>query len=136
MIMNPLTTSFVASIVAILLIAPISVPINQDLKETSVVFEEREKTLRVMTFNIRYDNPADGENAWPNRYEFVASTIRLHQADIIGVQEALNHQIKDLTEQLPEMSWVGKGRNQDGGGEYSAILYKSEKLEIVNNNTF
>jgi len=134
--MNPLTTSFVASIVAILLIAPISVPINQDLKETSVVFEEREKTLRVMTFNIRYDNPADGENAWPNRYEFVASTIRLHQADIIGVQEALNHQIKDLTEQLPEMSWVGKGRNQDGGGEYSAILYKSEKLEIVNNNTF
>src|SRR2546423_12609173 len=44
--------------------------------------------LRVMTFNIRYDNPADGVNAWPNRKDWVASLIRFHAADVVGVQEA------------------------------------------------
>jgi len=92
--------------------------------------------LRVMTFNIRFDNPADGENEWSNRKEFAASVIRLHQADIIGVQEALYHQIEDLTDLLPGMSWAGTGRNSDGGGEYSAILYKTGRLEAVGHDTF
>ena len=53
-------------------------------------------SLRVMTYNIRFDNPADGVHAWPNRKELVASVIRFHKADIIGVQEALEHQIQDF----------------------------------------
>jgi endonuclease/exonuclease/phosphatase family metal-dependent hydrolase len=89
-----------------------------------------------MTFNIRFDNPADGENAWPNRKEFVAGTIRLHQADIIGLQEALNHQIGDLTNLLPGMEWIGTGRNKDGDGEFSAILYSKMRLEVVSHDTF
>jgi hypothetical protein len=38
-------------------------------------------TLRVMTFNIRYDEPRDNANAWPNRKEMAASMIRFHNAD-------------------------------------------------------
>ena len=38
-----------------------------------------------MTFNIRYDKPGDGENAWPNRKDWVASLIRYCGADVIGV---------------------------------------------------
>jgi len=41
--------------------------------------------LRVMTFNIRYDNPGDGVNAWPNRKDWVASLIRYCGADVIGM---------------------------------------------------
>ena len=81
--------------------------------------------LRVMTYNIRFDNPADGVHTWPNRKELVASVIRYHKADIIGVQEALEHQIQDLMELLPGYDWVGVGRNEDEGGEFSAILYRS-----------
>ncbi len=136
MFMNPLTTPIVVSIFSILLISSVSMPANQDQQDYTQVSGQSENFLRVMTFNIRFDNPADGENAWANREEFVASTIRLHQADVIGVQEALKHQIEDLTDQLPEMSWVGKGRNKDGGGEYSAILYSSERLEMLQHDTF
>ena len=39
--------------------------------------------LRVMTYNILLDNPADGAHTWPNRKELVASVIRFHKADII-----------------------------------------------------
>ena len=93
--------------------------------------------LRVMTFNIRYDNPGDGVNAWPNRKDWVASLIRFHGADAVGVQEALLRQLTDLDVRLPGWARVGVGR-ADGreGGEFSAILYRTDRLELVESGTF
>lgn len=93
--------------------------------------------LRVMTFNIRYDNPGDGVNAWPNRKDWVASLIRFHGADAVGVQEALLRQLTDLDARLPGWARVGVGR-ADGreGGEFSAILYRTDRLELVESGTF
>lgn len=93
-------------------------------------------SLRMMTYNIRFDNPADGVHAWPNRKELVASVIRFHKVDIIGVQEALEYQIQDLMELLPGYDWVGVGRNEDGGGEFSAILYRSSVVAVKAAQTF
>lgn len=136
MIMNPLMTPFAALFFSFLLMASVPLPVNQVQQDHQKASVQSEQTLRVMTFNIRFDNPGDGENAWLNRKEFAASTIRLHQADVVGVQEALLHQLEDLTELLPGLSWIGTGRNKDGGGEYSAILYKTERLEAVDHDTF
>ena len=93
--------------------------------------------LRVMTFNIRYDNPGDGVNAWPNRKDWVASLIRWHGADIIGVQEALKHQLTDLDARLPGFARVGVGR-ADGRekGEFSAILYRADRVALRDSGTF
>ncbi len=94
-------------------------------------------TLNYMTFNIRFDNPDDGEHAWPVRREKVASVIRFHQADIIGMQEVLRRQIDELEDLLPEYRWIGVGRN-DGlnGGEFSPIFYRADRFSLVNNGTF
>jgi endonuclease/exonuclease/phosphatase family metal-dependent hydrolase len=119
-----------------ILVAIASVFQYPDQQDKLRSYESSDEYLRVMTFNIRYDNPDDGENAWPHRKDFVASTIRLHLADVVGVQEALEHQLEDLMEMVPEMSWVGTGRNADGGGEFSAILYSSERLEVLEHDTF
>ena len=84
-----------------------------------------EKPLRVMTFNIRNNEPRDGANAWSNRKTKVADVIRFHKADLAGVQEAQNNQLKDLEKLLPGFAWCGVGRTdgkEDGG--YSAILYR------------
>jgi endonuclease/exonuclease/phosphatase family metal-dependent hydrolase len=93
--------------------------------------------LRVMTFNIRYDNPADGVNAWPNRRDWVASLVRFHGADVIGVQEALARMLTDLDARLPGFARVGVGRT-DGReqGEFSAILYRTARLELLDSGTF
>jgi endonuclease/exonuclease/phosphatase family metal-dependent hydrolase len=93
--------------------------------------------LRVMTFNIRYDNPGDGVNAWPNRKDWVASLIRFHSADAVGVQEALVRQLADLDARLPGYARVGVGRT-DGreAGEFSAILYRTDRLELLESGTF
>ena len=49
-----------------------------------------------LTFNIRYDNPGDGQDAWPNRSEWVASILDSSGASIVGLQEVLKHQLDDI----------------------------------------
>jgi endonuclease/exonuclease/phosphatase family metal-dependent hydrolase len=93
--------------------------------------------IRVLSFNIRYNNPADGENAWPNRKDMVASVVQFHGADLVGIQEAVKSQIDDLTGLLPEYKWIGVGRD-DGkeAGEYSAIFYRENRFTDLQHGTF
>lgn len=90
-----------------------------------------------MTFNIRYNEPRDGVNAWPNRKQKVADVIRFHKADLVGVQEALIGQLEDLEKLLPSFAWCGVGRT-DGkhDGEFSAILYKKARFKLLECKTF
>lgn len=95
------------------------------------------QSYKVMTYNIRYDNPADGVNSWGNRKENVYALLKKYDPDIIGVQEALNHQLKDIESNLSGYAWVGVGRD-DGKekGEYSAVLYRKSKFDIIEQKTF
>jgi len=93
--------------------------------------------LLVMSYNIRFDNPGDGQNAWPRRKAFVADQIAYYRPDLIGVQEALLHQLSYLDSILTEYAYVGVGRD-DGAqaGEFSAILYRKDRFEIEEKGTF
>lgn len=70
-------------------------------------------SLRVMTFNIRYDEPRDGVNAWPNRKQKVADVIRFHKADLVGVQEALLTQLRDLEGFCPILPGAALGERME-----------------------
>jgi endonuclease/exonuclease/phosphatase family metal-dependent hydrolase len=95
------------------------------------------QNIRIITYNIRYNNPDDGINAWPNRSKNVAALLEFHQADIFGLQEALIGQIEDIQAQLPQMKWVGVGRD-DGkkAGEFSPIFYNSKKFTALKQGWF
>ena len=41
----------------------------------------------------------------------------------------MDHQIQDVIDLIP-YDWVGVGRNEDGGGEFSAILYRSSVVAV------
>ena len=98
---------------------------------------KNEETVRVMSFNIKYNEPRDGDNAWEFRKQKVADVIRFHKADLIGVQEALVGQLKDLETLLPDFAWCGAGRT-DGktDGEFSAILYRKARFKLLETQTF
>ena len=98
---------------------------------------ERGEPLDVMSFNIRYGTARDGENAWPKRSELVFRVMRDGEADVIGLQEALKFQLDEVLEALPTYGFVGVGRS-DGvaAGEYAAILYRRERIEVVEQGTF
>ncbi len=97
---------------------------------------EGEKPLRVMTFNLRLNLASDGPNAWPLRKEIVASMIRFHRADILGVQEALPDQLRDLDALLPQFSRFGVGRSTERSGEHSAIFYRKDRFDLLAEDTF
>ncbi len=89
-----------------------------------------------MTFNIRLNLSSDRENAWPHRKEAVASMIRFHGADLVGVQEALPEQLEDLDARLPHFGRFGVGRAADRRGEASAIFYRKSRFEVLRQDTF
>lgn len=95
------------------------------------------QSIKVMTYNIRLDTPVDSVNQWPKRMHKVFVLIKKYDPDILGVQEAIHHQLMDLVKNLPEYDYVGVGRD-DGKtkGEYSAILYKKDRFTILQQRTF
>lgn len=100
----------------------------------------RDLELDLMTFNIRFDNPADGVNAWPARRTLVADVIRGAAPDLVGLQEAQRHQLDELAAALRSTTpylEIGVGRD-DGAtrGEYSPLLYRAERLTILESGTF
>jgi len=93
--------------------------------------------LTVMSFNIRFDNPADGVNAWPARIPLVGAYMAEVKPDIVGMQEVLHHQAEDLLDIMPGYQYVGTGRD-DGmqGGEYSPVFFRTDRFELLDHGQF
>lgn len=93
--------------------------------------------MKAMTFNIRYDNTMDELNPWNIRKEWVVELLEKYDADVVGLQEALHHQLEYIAEELPQYDWVGVGRD-DGEmeGEYVPILYKKAHFDLLEHNHF
>lgn len=89
-----------------------------------------------MTFNLRFDNPGDGINDWQHRKNDVAALIDKYQPDVVGTQEGLFHQLRDMDTQLPAYSFFGQSRD-DGGlkGEFCAIFYQKNRWELLETET-
>lgn len=104
---------------------------------TATYAQSQTSPLQVMTFNIRVGLAPDGPDAWPHRVDQVSALIRQVAPDVLGVQEALRFQLDEMETSLPGYSEIGVGRD-DGheAGEYSAILYRSDRLEMLGHGTF
>jgi endonuclease/exonuclease/phosphatase family metal-dependent hydrolase len=95
------------------------------------------QSLRVATYNLRFDNPRDSLNAWPHRSDYVTNLILLHDFDIFGTQEGLKHQLEDLKTGLNFYDYIGVGRDDgDTQGEHAAIFYKTDKLKLQSHGDF
>ena len=93
--------------------------------------------ISLMTYNIRLDHGGDGENQWKNRKDDLSLQILFHEPMIFGVQEALPHQMEDLHAALPLYESVGVGRDDgENKGEYSALFYQKDKIELLESGTF
>jgi endonuclease/exonuclease/phosphatase family metal-dependent hydrolase len=97
---------------------------------------EKQK-LKVMTYNIRYENPGDGMFAWDSRKEMVFWLIEKYDPDIIGIQEALESQMTELDTALSSFNWTGVGR-EDGmcKGEYVPVFFKKDKFQLEEEGRF
>lgn len=94
-------------------------------------------SIKVMTLNVRYDNPDDSINAWPNRMPLFCRFISEEKPDIMGLQEVLWHQYEAMDSVLNEYSSVGVGRD-DGArrGEMSPVFFRKKRFDLVRTITF
>lgn len=101
---------------------------------SSLVFSQ---DLKVMTYNIRLSLDSDKENSWNNRKQETMALMSYYHPDYFGVQEAVPQQMTDIKTTLTDYDYVGVGRDDGKNqGEYSAIFYDKNKLEVTKSGTF
>lgn len=103
----------------------------------AIVANAQKDTLTVISYNIRYNNPDDGDNIWENRRDNAVMMVNMEKPDFLGVQEAYYVQLSYLLNSLQKYSYIGLGRD-DGkqGGEHMAILYRKDRFEVVAHGDF
>ena len=85
-------------------------------------------TLRVMTFNLRFASPQP-PNAWPDRRPVVRNLVEREAPDIIGTQEGVYSQLRDIAADLPAYEWIGLGREGGSRGEFMAVFFRRDRFE-------
>lgn len=100
-------------------------------------FSVLSQDLKIMSYNIKLDYPKEGKNSWTNRKPFMVNQIKFYEPDVLGVQEAMPNQMKDMDSLLTDYSFVGVGRDDGKNeGEFSAIFYKKKELKVLQSSTF
>lgn len=93
--------------------------------------------IKMMTYNIKYDNVSDTVNNWNFRKEAMVDLVKHYRSEVVGMQEVLHNQLLFLDGNLNNYAYVGVGRD-DGKtkGEYAPIFYDVAKLKVLESNTF
>jgi endonuclease/exonuclease/phosphatase family metal-dependent hydrolase len=86
--------------------------------------------LRVVTFNLRFASDKK-PNSWAERRPAMRACIAEMAPDVMGTQEGLYPQLKDIAADQPDYEWVGLGRDGGSRGEFMAIFYRKARLEPV-----
>ena len=99
--------------------------------------EKKVDNIKVISYNIRMNTSADGDNRWDNRKHASLNMINAEKPTIFGLQEALPEQMDYLVENLPQYGYIGIGR-EDGqrGGEHMTIFYLKDEVELLDGGTF
>jgi endonuclease/exonuclease/phosphatase family metal-dependent hydrolase len=126
-----------------LLLAFISIPVGcgtpqQKSAVGTISFPSSQPgVIEAMSFNVRVDTLFDGLNRWPGRRQRVIELLADHASDVIGLQEALDHQVQQIQEALPSYSHYAVGRNDgERKGETCAIFYRKDRFALGDSGTF
>jgi endonuclease/exonuclease/phosphatase family metal-dependent hydrolase len=89
----------------------------------------RGDALHVMSFNLRYASDST-PNSWAQRRPVMAELLRAEQPTVLGSQEGLYAQLKDIGDDLPgRYDWIGVGRAGGSRSEFMAVHFDSRRLD-------
>lgn len=87
--------------------------------------------LCLISSNIRFDNPADGQNAWPLRRSLLADTLLKHSPDIIATQEGRFDQLTDFLSILKDYEIVDPHRSWIKERMYPTFFIRKNLFELI-----
>src|SRR5664280_13151 len=92
--------------------------------------------LNVMSFNIRRGTAKDGKNHWRFRRNRVCELLNYYLPDVLGLQEALNFQISEISAMLPGYGKVVIGNLGGSKVLHNAIFFNSSRFRLSEQGTF
>jgi len=101
------------------------------LCSSALILCQREKnlTLNMMTYNIRYAEDKPEPESWHNRRNGIISSFT--GTDIAGLQEVRSVQVNDLKTNLPAYSIIHRSREIDPEeGEGVSLLYLQQDCDM------
>lgn len=89
--------------------------------------------MKIMTFNLRFENDRDGPNSWVFRRDLVIQLINRYAPSIPGTQEGTCSQIWYLRDHLPEYHLHAPNRVYDDTCQYPTLFVKmSSNIHVKN----
>ncbi len=92
-------------------------------------------SVRVLSFNLRWDGLEDGPNAWVHRRDLVYRVLREEDPDSIGTQEPMKRQIADIEDALPALASY-RFDNDPVFTRTQQILYRKTRFERLDAGGF
>lgn len=86
--------------------------------------------ISVMSFNLRVGHSGKMQGS-------ASELLKTYMPDLLGVQEADSEWMGAITGRLSKNGYsaVGIGRDTDGTGERTAIVYRTDKFELIDSTT-
>ena len=97
----------------------------------------KKKRYKVMTLNMLTDGVYHyGKNRFPFRVIAIKKMLREYKPDLIGVQELTENMKRLFAPILEEYGMAGEKRGSAVSNEYSAILYRKDRFELLETKTY
>lgn len=92
--------------------------------------------LRVTSYNLKNPGFLPG-HTWDKRRPAMAAMLRRLDADLLGTQEGMHTQLEEIVaDQDGRYARLGQGRDGGEAGEFCAILYRHDRLELLAHDDF
>lgn len=98
--------------------------------------ERAGRRLEVMSFNLRYASTTP-PNTWADRRPVTQELLRRARPHVIGTQEGLYQQVRDIAEDLgPHYEWIGTGRAGGSRDEFMTVFFDTRRLAPIEYDHF
>jgi len=92
--------------------------------------------IKVMSFNIRRGTAKDGKHHWVYRRMLVDDVLNEYRPDVLGLQEAMDFQIAEISAMLPGYRHVGAGTNSGDRGLHNSVFYDARRFVLSDAGNF
>jgi endonuclease/exonuclease/phosphatase family metal-dependent hydrolase len=92
--------------------------------------------MRIMTFNLRFENERDGPNAWRFRRKQVVRLIKRYAPTAVGTQEGMGSQLCYLKDHLHDYALHAPDRMEDPTCQYPTLFVHKEKYRVEEGREF